>query len=190
MRTYYTYAYLREDGTPYYIGKGSGNRAYCPRNRAVRFPSDPSRILILKKSLTEEEAFRHECYMISIFGRKNNNTGILRNFTDGGEGPSGYRHSEETIQKIREAMNRPETRTSIQESNRNRACSPETRLKLSKLHKGRKHSQEFRDKVSRFWKGKTSKKKGTTWWCHPSGNRIQALNPPGPDWKPGMKWRG
>jgi len=190
MGIYYTYAYLRENGTPYYIGKGSGNRAYNSRDRAVRLPSDSSRILILKKNLTEEEAFRHECYMIYIFGRKNNNTGILRNSTDGGEGPSGYRHSEETIQKIREAMNRPETKASINEALRNRVCSHETRLKLSKLHKGRKHSQEFRDKISRFQTGRPSKKKGTKWWCDPSGNRIQALDPPGPDWKPGMKWKG
>jgi len=189
MRVYYTYAYLREDRTPYYIGKGSGNRAHSPKNRAVRFPSDSSRILILKKNLTEEEAFRHECYMIYVFGRKNNNTGILRNLTDGGEGPSGYRHSDECRQKIKEAMNRPETRSSINEALRNRVHSSETRLKYSKTHKNKRVSQETREKISRASKGKPSKKKGSIWWCHPSGNRTQSVEQPGPEWKPGMKWR-
>jgi hypothetical protein len=84
---YYTYAYLREDKTPYYIGKGRGNRCYNISGRKMhRRPKDKKFILILKKNLTEEEAFKHEIYMIAIFGRKDNGTGILRNLTDGGEG--------------------------------------------------------------------------------------------------------
>jgi hypothetical protein len=87
---FYTYAYLREDGTPYYIGKGKGNRCYRSGGRSnCKTPKDKGRILLLKTNLTEEEAFRHEVYMISLFGRKNNGTGILRNLTDGGEGGSG-----------------------------------------------------------------------------------------------------
>ena len=95
---YYTYAYLREDGTPYYIGKGKGNRAY-DRNRRIKPPKNKNEILILKKNLTEEEAFRHEIYMIDVFGRKDLGNGILRNLTDGGDGVSGYIHNENTRKK-------------------------------------------------------------------------------------------
>ena len=84
---YYTYAYLREDGTPYYIGKGKGRRIFDKENRtSCSVPKDKRRIIFLKQNLTEEQAFIHEIYMISVFGRKNNGTGILRNLTDGGEG--------------------------------------------------------------------------------------------------------
>ena len=85
---YYTYAYLREDGTPYYIGKGSRNRYKTPHRKVSVPPTD--RILFLKQNLTEDEAYRHEIYMISIFGRKDNGTGILHNLTDGGGPASGW----------------------------------------------------------------------------------------------------
>jgi hypothetical protein len=91
---YYTYAYLREDGTPYYIGKGKGNRAYVKHWRSKSkggyfSPPEKDKILILKNNLTEEQAYRHEMYMISILGRKDLGTGILRNMSDGGKGGKG-----------------------------------------------------------------------------------------------------
>jgi len=96
---YYTYAYLREDKTPYYIGKGRGRRIYS-KSRVIKPPDDKSRIIFLKKNLTEAEAFKHETYMIFLFGRKDLGTGILRNRTNGGEGSSGAVWSEEAKKKI------------------------------------------------------------------------------------------
>ncbi len=109
MNDFYTYAYLREDRTPYYIGKGTGDRLYKKgKKKGIRPPKDKygfidkSRIIFLKQNLIEEEAFKHEKYMIAVLGRKDNGTGILRNLTDGGEGVSGYIPSE----SVREARRR------------------------------------------------------------------------------------
>jgi len=127
---YYTYAYLREDKTPYYIGKGKGDRVYSTNGRTTNLPKDKSRIIFLKQNLTEEEAFKHEVYMIAVFGRKDNGTGILRNKTDGGDGISGYIHSEETRRKISASM------TPEQRSERSRKASasmtPEQRSEVAK----------------------------------------------------------
>jgi hypothetical protein len=95
---YYTYAYLRNDGTPYYIGKGKNKRAYERKHND--FVPSKDRILFLKKNLTEEKAFIHEIYMISIFGRKDLGTGILYNLTNGGDGASGYVYTEEQRKKM------------------------------------------------------------------------------------------
>jgi hypothetical protein len=113
-QVYYTYAYLREDRTPYYIGKGKGDRIYstCRRNKP---PKDKSRIILLKQNLTEEEAFKYERYMIAVFGRKDNGTGILRNLTNGGEGASNQGTPEQRSDRARkgQASRTPEQRSEV-----------------------------------------------------------------------------
>ena len=86
---FYTYAYLRKgDRTPYYIGKGTGKRAYDRHTHRVKVPDDRDRIIFLKENISEREAWDHEREMIQFYGRKDLGTGILRNLSDGGEGPA------------------------------------------------------------------------------------------------------
>jgi hypothetical protein len=95
---FYTYAYLRKrDNTPYYVGKGNGRRAFV-KHEGISVPKDRSKIIFLKQNLTEEEAFKHEIYMISIFGRKDLGTGILLNRTNGGDGVSGHVKTKKQIE--------------------------------------------------------------------------------------------
>jgi hypothetical protein len=98
MNNFYVYAYLHEDGTPYYIGKGKGRRAYL-NGRIPPKPLHDERIKIIKDNLEESEAFDLEKLLISQYGRKDLGTGILQNRTEGGEGVSGRIATPEAIQK-------------------------------------------------------------------------------------------
>lgn len=100
MTTYqhYVYAYLREDGTPYYIGKGKGDRAF-KKHGNLPVPKNRSRIVFLETRLTDIGALALERRYIRWYGRKDNGTGILRNLTDGGDGAAGVQRPDETKRK-------------------------------------------------------------------------------------------
>ena len=151
---YYTYAYLDENNIPYYIGKGKGNRAW-DKNHSVILPTN-DKIILLKKNMSENDAYRHEVYMISILGRKNKKTGILENKTDGGDSPPRFfSHTEETKQKMKNRKHSEETKKKISDKNKGRIFTEDAKVHLSNLYKGRKLSDETKRKMSEAAKGKT-----------------------------------
>lgn len=125
---FYVYAYLRKDGTPYYVGKGKQKRAWA-KERSTPQPKDENNIVIMECNLTEIGALALERRYIRWYGRKDNGTGILRNKTDGGDGVPGPR-SEETKQKMR----KPKTNT---EGMKGLRKSEEHKRKIGLASKGR-----------------------------------------------------
>ena len=99
---FYTYLWLREDGTPYYVGKGKERRAFKRGGHICLPPTDASHI-ILQEFESEADAFSAEIFLIDYYGRINVGTGCLRNLAGGGAGPSGRHHSLETRTRMRAA---------------------------------------------------------------------------------------
>lgn len=157
---FYVYQWIREDyNTPFYIGKGKGNRYKRLDNRKQYFMniynSVPTHVEIIKDKLTEEKALKlekdiihnlvfNENYSIDVPDYKcEKNVGKhLTNLTWGGEGTCGFtfKQSKESVE-LRASKNRGKKRSqdqinNLKEGARKRFLDPNERLKMSKIRKG------------------------------------------------------
>jgi hypothetical protein len=99
---FYTYAHLTPKGDIFYIGKGSGDRAFSFGDRSHNWrravkQNKGLQIEILANWDTEEEAFSHENLLVECF--KNMKVDLV-NKSNGGKGPYGVVFTEERKQLL------------------------------------------------------------------------------------------
>lgn len=164
------YEHIRPDTNAiFYVGKGSHKRAYSKHRRNKHWNSVVSKaggysVRLVADNLEEDLSFLVEMERIDQLKR----IGLkLTNKTDGGEGPSGMRHTDEAKRKIAEAqmgekhwtvghvyteeqreklrkaraklIYTDEIRTKLSEAGKKRVYTDETKAKMSESKQGRKH---------------------------------------------------
>lgn len=127
---FYTYMHTRNDtGQPFYIGKGKGDRAYQRKTRrSIHWRRVASKYgyqtHILASWETEKDAHSHEVFLISCM---RDSGAPLVNQTNGGDGTSGFRWSEESKKRFSSAL------TGIKKSEAHKAALRKPKTKTEKL---------------------------------------------------------
>lgn len=99
---YYTYAHSTPDGKVFYIGKGVKDRAFSKSDRSLKWKGVLKKfrgysVQILADWKTEEDAYKHEQFLIQCFKDMGHE---LVNQTSGGKGALDYCFSEE-VRKLK-----------------------------------------------------------------------------------------
>lgn len=165
---YYVYVLFRENGTPFYVGKGKGSRWHHHwtlaraghrgyrlniirdmLSRGIEIPK-----VKLHEGLTEVTAHTYEIALIAAIGRRPN--GPLVNMTDGGDGASGAKRSPQTLAKMSAAMRgkspTPEHRAKIAATLRSKT-PPEVRARIDRP-RAKKGSPEAAEKTAAANRGR------------------------------------
>lgn len=149
---FYVYIHRRLDNNSvFYVGKGSGNRAYSGARRNKYWKNITTKhgysVEILFTDLEEKQAFILESDLIvnfKAFGVK------LSNMTDGGEGSSGRKQTKETRQKIAKSKEgfifTESHRANISKALKGREASPTRIEKMRKSLTGKKQTEETKQK--------------------------------------------
>jgi group I intron endonuclease len=163
MNKFYVYLHIKEsDGTPFYIGKGSGKRSESKKGRSTWWKKTVDKhgfdIILLEEDLTEEESFQREKYWIDRIGRIDLGKGTLVNMTDGGDGTSGYVFSDDLKKQISDSLkgNIPWNKGVVGKQKHTDEYKQNMSKRLLKNHplKGKKLSEEHRKNLSESLKGR------------------------------------
>lgn len=130
---FYVYVNTRaSDGSVFYVGKGKGDRAWDTYGRSEWWKRIVAKHGFLYKIVSyfsnETCAFSFESALIGHYGRPN-----LCNLTDGGDGASGYKHTDEAKRKIGD-------------KSRLKVLTDATKEKLRLANFGKKASDETKEK--------------------------------------------
>jgi group I intron endonuclease len=165
---FYTYAHYNPiTNEIFYIGKGIGKRYTEKSNRNRYWHNIVNKYGFVSKILAwwddEKEALEHEKLLIASL----KDIGIcLCNATEGGEGISGFRHTQETkdyLSKIRKGIHFRKTYN----------ITEETKNKMSMSQTGRKHPEEVKKKISEANAGKNNGMYGKP---SPTRKKVICLN--------------
>lgn len=197
MNDYYVYIYWRLDtNEPFYVGKGKGDR--WKRIEKTRRKEHFRNIVnkydvvceIIKDNLTEDQAHEIECwlinelvfeygYSIDIENNRSREKGChLVNCTWGGEGVSGYKHTEEEKKMIGESCKlmweNENLRKDASVRSKERWKNKEYKNKMSEKLRGennpmygKSHSEESKRKISETMKGKYCGENNPMWGKNP-----------------------
>lgn len=150
IREFYTYIHTKPNGDIFYVGKGCGKRSHnfaqrCQHHKNIVAKYGEKNIGIFVFTCnSEKEAFDNEIHQIAQLRRGGYK---LVNLTDGGDGPSGYRHTPEALRKIT-ICNTGRKQSDAQKNKRSAA------MKGNQYTKGKFPSEETRKKLSAARLGK------------------------------------